>query len=621
MNYSQIIKSVSQKTGLPPAKIKTGINQFFQIVGETIAKNQRLPLPDFGYFGTYTFSAGHIPHLRGKFGFAHTKFLAPHFRPAIQLKEKIKNVIPKFKEKIPQEEDMLTRKVNIPYIDLSAITVPKEILALVPENIARKYQVVPVEKKDNTLIVAMIDPEDVETIELLKKRVGLKIEPRITTSADINHVLDQYSGFTGELKELVTAEIPKTKAGKAPAVPKEEEIAADAPAAKIVTSLIKRAVHAHASDIHIEPLETEVVVRFRIDGILQKIISLPKSIQPALVSRIKILCNLKIDETRLPQDGRFQITIERGEIDFRVSTLPTVSGEKVVARILDKSAGILTLEQLGVSGHSFKVLEENIQKAHGMTLVTGPTGSGKTTTLYAVLDKLMTEGVNIVTLEDPVEYRIPGINQCQVNTAIDFTFASGLRSIVRQDPDIIMVGEIRDFETAQMAIHAALTGHIVLSTLHTNDAAGAIPRLIDMKVEPFLIASSVNDVIAQRLCRKICDKCKKAYQPPPEEIETIKKEMANLESTHRELIPSKFTLYKGEGCGLCQKSGYKGRIGIFEIFGVTETIQPFVLRKTSASDLATQAIKEGMITMQQDGILKALQGVTTLEEVWRVTKD
>ena len=251
MNYSQIIKSVSQKTGLPPAKIKTGINQFFQIVGETIAKNQRLPLPDFGYFGTYTFSAGHIPHLRGKFGFAHTKFLAPHFRPAIQLKEKIKNVIPKFKEKIPQEEDMFKRVVNIPYIDLSAITVPKEILALVPENIARKYQVVPVEKKDNTLIVAMIDPEDVETIELLKKRVGLKIEPRITTSADINHVLDQYSGFTGELKELVTAEIPKTKAGKAPAVPKEEEIAADAPAAKIVTSLIKRAVHAHASDIHI----------------------------------------------------------------------------------------------------------------------------------------------------------------------------------------------------------------------------------------------------------------------------------------------------------------------------------------------------------------------------------
>ena len=400
---------------------------------------------------------------------------------------------------------------------------------------------------------------------------------------------------------------------------KSEEITETAPAAKIVHSLIKRAVREKASDIHIEPYEEELVVRFRIDGILTKIISLPIEIHPAVISRIKILSDMKIDETRLPQDGRFQTVVDGAEVDFRISSLPTVNGEKIVGRLLDKSAGILTLEQLGLRGTAFQTLDENIKKAHGMILVTGPTGSGKTTTLYAVIDKIKNVGINIVTLEDPVEYRIATINQSQVNAKIKFTFANGLRSIVRQDPDVIMIGEIRDYETADMAVHAALTGHVVLSTLHTNDAAGAVPRLMDMKIEPFLINSSTNCVVAQRLCRKICESCRELLKTESGEEDLAKKELNNLPP--KEKKPDKFQFFHGKGCDNCSGSGYKGRIGIYEVFELSDDLKEMVAKRASGTDLGHQAIKNGMVTMKQDGILKAVEGLITLEEVYRVTKD
>jgi type IV pilus assembly protein PilB len=390
---------------------------------------------------------------------------------------------------------------------------------------------------------------------------------------------------SSELKKIVESvseeevEKPKKEAKAA-----QEEIVETAPAAKIIQSLVKRATREKASDIHIEPSEEQVIVRFRVDGVLRKVITLPIEILPALVSRVKILAGMKIDETRLPQDGRFQTTIDGTEIDFRVSTFPTVNGEKVVARILDKSAGIISLEQLGFQGSAFKILNDNITKSHGMILVTGPTGSGKTTTLYAVLQKLMKESVNIVTLEDPVEYRIPTINQGQVHPTIGFSFASGLRSILRQDPDIIMIGEIRDYETADMAIHSALTGHIVLSTLHTNDAAGAIPRFIDMKVEPFLINSSVNVVIGQRLCRKICESCKEPFQIDPANLAEAEKEIKNLPSGEEK--PAKIEFFHGKGCANCANTGYKGRVGIFEVFNLTNDLKELVAKKASGTELA-----------------------------------
>lgn len=523
-------------------------------------------------------------------------------------------------------DDVASEAVDIPYIDLTNLTVPKDVLSLIPENIARHYQAVPVEVKDNRLVLAMIDSEDREAIEFIKRKTGKELDIRICTQSDLNHILDQYSGVSSELKKIVASveedadsdlvakpENPAEKKAKA------DEIIETAPAAKIIQSIVKRAVREKASDVHIEPTEEQVIVRFRIDGVLRKIIILPVEILPALVSRIKILAGMKIDETRLPQDGRFQTSIDHSDVDFRVSTFPTVNGEKVVARILDKSSGIISLENLGLRGSAFKTLENNITKAHGMILATGPTGSGKTTTLYAILQKLMDESVNIVTLEDPVEYRIPTINQGQVKAGIGFSFASGLRSILRQDPDIIMVGEIRDYETADMAIHSALTGHIVLSTLHTNDAAGAIPRFLDMKIEPFLINSSVNTIIAQRLCRKICDSCKEAVTIDQANLDFATKEINNL--PQGEERPTEIKFFHGKGCGNCGNSGYKGRIGIYEVFDLNENIKELVSRKASASEINKKAVENGMVSLRQDGILKAAGGLTTLEEVWRVTKD
>ncbi|MCL5410679.1 MAG: Flp pilus assembly complex ATPase component TadA [Patescibacteria group bacterium] len=515
-------------------------------------------------------------------------------------------------------------KDNISFIDLSKTTVSKDILQKIPEKLARQYKLVPVEENEKGLVVAMADPQDLEAKELIKKQIQTPIIPILASGDDINFILDQYNGLETEVEEAIeTADQEnKTETANANKADLIESVSDNAPASRIVTSLLRRAIRDKASDIHIEPSEKEVEVRFRLDGVLKKKITLPLDIEPAVVSRIKILSNLKIDEQRLPQDGRFTINFENRKIDFRVSTMPVANGEKIVMRVLDKMTGILTVEELGVRGSGLAVLKDNIQKSHGMTLVTGPTGSGKTTTLYALIDKLYSEGVNIVTLEDPIEYRMPGINQSQVNAEIHYTFASGLRSIVRQDPDIIMIGEIRDKETAEMAVHAALTGHIVLSTLHTNDATGAAPRLIDMGVEPFLLTSALNVVVGQRLARKICSDCKEEIQIAEAEKKKIEEEIEKMPEKEKAEIKEKgLKFFHGKGCKNCGDAGYKGRIGLYEVLSINESIKEMILNKKPSSEIQAEAVKSGMVTMLQDGILKVCDGITTVEEVWRVTKD
>jgi len=528
-------------------------------------------------------------------------------------------------EEIKQE--VLPNKINIQYQDLSKVTVEKKLLAMIPENISRRYKAVPVTEKEEKVVVAMVDPEDIETKEIFKKLLGKDIEIVLATEDDINHVLSQYQGLESEVSSAIATvedEAEKTDDNKKKdsKQAKAEAASDDAPASKIVGSLMKRAIRDKASDVHIEPTDAKVEVRFRLDGVLRQKVTLPKDIQAAVVSRIKILSNMKIDEQRVPQDGRFNMLVDGRRVDFRVSTMPVANGEKVVMRILDKEAGVLTMEQLGVDGSAKKVIEDNLTKNHGMVLVTGPTGSGKTTTLYAMIGKIFSEGVNIVTLEDPIEYQIKGINQSQVNSEIGYSFANGLRSILRQDPDIIMLGEIRDKETAEMAVHAALTGHVVLSTLHTNDASGAIPRLIDMGVEPFLLTSSINVVMGQRLARTICSDCKEEAKLTDTEIELIKKEIEKMPAKEKEDLSKKaLKFYKGKGCKTCEQSGYRGRIGIYEVLGVSESIKELILKRVSASQIEQKGIEEGMLTMMQDGIIKALGGKTSMEEIWRVTKE
>jgi type IV pilus assembly protein PilB len=617
MTTNELVKIVAKKTGLEEAKITRALQSFQSIIGTELNSGGEVQIPGFGNFVLVNYPSRTVanPHDRSKkivtFGSN-----VPKFRPHPELNQAISSA--KLNESLPND----SAADYIAYEDLSKYSVPKKVLALVPEHIARHYQIVPLRELGTKLVVAMIDPEDREAIDFVKKRTGKELELKICTQADLNHILDQYAGVSGELKKIVEkVEKEEGTQGKedTKATESSEEITESAPAAKIVQSLIKRAVREKASDIHIEPTEEQVIVRFRVDGILQKIITLPIDVLPSIVSRIKIMSGMKIDETRLPQDGRFQTVSDQNEIDFRVSTFPTVNGEKVVARILDKTTGILTLEQLGFRGSAFEILGQNITKPHGMILVTGPTGSGKTTTLYAVLQKLMSETVNIVTLEDPVEYRIPSINQGQVYSSIGFTFANGLRSILRQDPDIIMIGEIRDHETADMSIHSALTGHIVLSTLHTNDAAGAIPRFIDMGIEPFLINSSLNVVVGQRLCRKICENCKEEVEIDKANLDIVDSEIKRL--PEKEKRPDKIRFFHGKGCENCHNTGYTGRVGIFEVFNLTNDMKNLVAKKASGTELLEIALKNGMITMRQDGILKAIDGITTLEEVWRVTKE
>lgn len=626
---NDIVKTLARKSGLPPFKARAYLRALTDLIAQVLSEGSTVEFGRFGQFKLLRLPARTVEtHLDGRRQLIKLNAsITPDFVVDQDLQAKIASPKGAKPSSEPDEQFRITlihtRKSDTGFIELVGKTIPKEILGLVPEALARRYQAVPFALKDKTLWVAMTDPENEEAFNAVRKASRKLVKPFITTQDDINAVLDQYSGLQTELKELVdesgdedvsTVEEKEIKAN-------EDEFDESSPAAKVVSTLLKRAVREKASDIHLEPTEEEVQVRFRIDGVLRKILALPKEIHPALSSRVKILANLKIDETRLPQDGRIQVLMDGNKIDFRISVLPTVTGEKIVARVLDHSSGVLTLDQLGLQGRQYKVLEENIKKSHGMALVTGPTGSGKSTTLYAIVSRIKDVGINIITMEDPVEYRMSGVNQSQVNAPIGYSFANGLRSILRQDPDVVMVGEIRDRETADIAINAALTGHIVLSSLHTNDSAGAIPRLIDMEIEPFLITSSVNAIIAQRLCRRICEKCRTETAIKPEDSELISSEIAALPEPEKGQAKDKKTFYLGKGCSVCDNSGYKGRVGIFEILPISEPIKHLALKRSSASDLLTQAKTEGLITMKQDGIIKALNGLTTIEEVWRVTKD
>lgn len=540
---------------------------------------------------------------------------------SITTKEPIENLL--LSHQIAKQEDILRARAKVLGVEpISIITkgIPQELLKMITEQVAKHYKVLPFsfDPREGTLHVAMADPMDLQTREFLEKKTGKKIVPYLADKGDITAKIEQEyaKGLAAEvseaLKETATPHVKTVVAEKIGDVIREP------PIARIVSTTLEFAVRARASDIHIEPQEKQTRVRYRIDGILSEKLVLPKNVHDAVVSRIKILSDMKIDERRIPQDGRFNFKLGAEEVDLRVSTLPTIHGEKVVMRLLKKTGGIPDLPELGLGGLALKNLEEMIERPYGIVLVTGPTGSGKTTTLYSVLSRINKIGVNIMTLEDPVEYQIPGINQVQVNPGAGLTFASGLRSFLRQDPNIILVGEIRDKETAGLAIQAALTGHLVFSTLHTNDAATAIPRLLDMEAEPFLVSSVVHAAVAQRITRKLCNDCKEAYEPSAEVA-------ADIKSVLGPLLPEKYrekiTLYKGKGCAECNHDGYHGRVGIFELLKVSEKIAKMINESATSADIKKKAVEEGMITMKQDGYMKVLDGITSIEEVLRVAED
>lgn len=521
-------------------------------------------------------------------------------------------------EKIAEAQATL---LGVPYINLATASFSPEALSFVPRAVVERFQLIPFLYDDKTkvLSVAMGNPADLDALSFLQQKTGLTIKTFAASPTDVKNAISaQYrQELVGEVGRAVkeTEELKQVNQTKTVSSDQIGQIIKEAPIAKIVATILEYAVNSRASDVHIEPMEDRVRVRYRIDGILYDRLSLPKSVQDAVISRIKVLSEMKIDEHRTPQDGRFNFKVGNQEVDLRISVLPTVHGEKIVMRLLRKSGGIPTLPELGLNGTSLKELETAILRPHGIILVCGPTGSGKTTTLYAVLAKLNTTRVNIVSLEDPVEYEIPGVNQVQVNDAVGLTFADGLRSFLRQDPNIILVGEIRDRETEELAVQAALTGHLVFSTLHTSDAAGALPRLLDLGAETFLLASTITAVMGQRIVRKICPTCKEAYTPAPQLVEEIKTILGPL------MPPGEVKLYKGKGCNECGDSGYIGRVGIFEVLTVTEKIAHLILQRADAEAIEKQATAEGMITMKQDGYLKVLAGVTTIEEVLRVAQE
>lgn len=641
------------------------------------------------------------------------------------------------RKKLISEKDLVklyATSIDVPFVELAEVKIPREILLKIPERIARKYTVVLFGVEEDQLQLAMADPEDFQAYDFISKQVGGKIRSYIATPQDILGAIDQYKGnISSEITQAIKDSSADTEAAEEKVSAKD--LAEDAPIAKTVNVILEYAVKSRASDIHIEPRETIVQVRYRVDGVLRETMTLPKPILAAVVSRIKILANLKIDEHRVPQDGRFKFAIGSKQVALRVSTLPIMDGEKVVMRILDESTRALTLEELGFNGHALETIVRNLHKPHGMTLVTGPTGSGKSTTLYSVLSLMNTPGVNISTIEDPVEYRVSGVNQTQTNVKAGMSFAAGLRALLRQDPNIIMVGEIRDGETADLAVQAALTGHVVLSTLHTNNAATTLPRLLDMGIEPFLIASTVNTVIGQRLVRRLCQTCRIGYIPEGVELTNIKRDFqldaaikrfndikgtpeavapepaanaaaetaaanakaeaaknadaivatehkkgkiinpehdietsksildkiaadpnilnrsaadagkkpvaqnapapaaaasapasstppANPTPDPKSLKNGQFLLYKpGPGCEACGGVGYQGRMGIYEVLEVDSAVSKMIVSHATSEDIQLAAIRAGMLTMQQDGFVKALLGKTTIEEILRVTRE
>lgn len=557
------------------------------------------------------------------------------------------------KNSVLSEKDLTklyASEIDIPFTEINAKEIKRDVLKLIPERIAKQYGVVLFGvDEDGSKLLAMEDPDDIQAISFLQKQLGDNLKVHVATSTDIHSALDLYRGnISSELTQVVADDEEDNETEEDIS---EEDLAEDSPIAQTVNLLIEYAIRSGASDIHIEPRENYISVRYRIDGILKDANKLPKKVHSALVSRIKILSNLKLDERRVPQDGRFKIQIGSSLYALRVSTLPISEGEKVVMRILSESSNALTLEDLGYWGVALENINHAIEQPHGMILVTGPTGSGKSTSLFSILSKLNKPSVNISTIEDPVEYKIPGANQTQVNPKAGMTFASGLRALLRQDPNIIMIGEIRDTETANLAVQAALTGHLVFATLHTNNAATCLPRLLDMGLEPFLIASTVRAVVGQRLVRRLCVDCRESYVPDTAALKQISEifdtgnsaVMSHIHELEKQALeggigkvsagksaktdslsttPSKITkLWKvhDTGCESCNQTGYKGRVGIYEVLSNSQDVQKLIVANATSGDIQNQAIKEGMVTMQLDGFVKALRGQTSIEEILRVT--
>ena len=502
-------------------------------------------------------------------------------------------------------------QLGVPRMDLTTYVLEPEIVRLVPERIERQYKLVPLFKIGNTLTIAMVDPLDIVALDEVKLATGLEVEVVVSPEQQIREAVDRYHPLGGGLEMLVREQGQKQRQKQKHGAAAEEAIARaeeDGPVIRFVNAVVNQAVREGASDLHFEPDEANLRIRYRVDGILREASIQSKSIHASVVSRVKIMAQLDISERRLPQDGRARIEISGKEYDMRVSTFPTIHGENVVLRILDKSSALLGTSELGLAPGPLAELSRMIERPNGIVLVTGPTGSGKTTTLYSCIGKINTVERNIVTLEDPVEYHLPSIRQTQVDPDIGLTFARGLRALLRQDPDVIMVGEVRDSETAEIAVRSALTGHLVLSTLHTNDAAGALPRLLDMKIEPFLLSSAMLGVVAQRLVRRVCEKCRRRSAPPAEALEEL----------GAGAIKGEFVV--GAGCMACGQTGYRGRLGIFEVLVVTDEIRDLIVSRASTEELARAARRGGMPSLRDDALRKAAQGITTLQEVIRVTR-
>jgi type IV pilus assembly protein PilB len=523
--------------------------------------------------------------------------------------EPLRNIL--IEQRIVSEEKLLNfmaQELRIPYVKMSDYVIDPKIIKIVPEKLARHYTVIPLFKVMDTLTIAMADPLNFYAIDDIRIKTKCKLNKVIALEKDIKNAIDKYYASGAEvmeeaIKDLQEVSIEQEQKEEA-SVSQLQHDAEDAPIVKLVNSFISQAINQRASDIHLEPYENELRIRYRIDGVLYEVASPPRNLQGALVSRLKILSQLDIAERRLPQDGRFRMHIKEKVVDVRLSTLPTIYGEKVVMRILDKSNLAIDLKDLGMEENMLMEFGKAIESPYGMIVVTGPTGSGKTTTLYSALSRVNTTGKNIITVEDPVEYRIYGINQVQVQPKIGLTFAAGLRSILRQDPDIVMVGEIRDRETAEIAIRAALTGHLVFSTLHTNNAVGTLARLVDMGIEPFLVASSVVLVMAQRLVRRICPDCKKEYTPPEELKKLVKEKISDKE----------VKFFKGMGCKNCNNTGYRGRLGVHEILPVTDRIREMIIARKTPEEVEKEARMHGFITLAECGLLKVIKGITSLEE-------
>ena len=522
-----------------------------------------------------------------------------------------------------------SENLKIPLKEVDVEKIPLKTLELIPEETAKYYQMIPLNKTEKYLEIGMVYPEDLKTQEALKflsRQGNFNYKVFLITSTTFKNLLRQFRTLkreVGQALEELETELKEERVRVKPATAAEfERMAEEAPITKIVAVILRHAVEGGASDIHVEPTKEKLRIRFRSLGELHSSLFLPLRVHPAVVARIKILSNMKIDETRVPQDGRFSTRIEGKSVDFRVSTFPTTLGEKVAIRVLDPTVGLKKFEELGLGGKNLEMLKKAVRKPYGLILATGPTGCGKTTTLYAILQLLNNEQVNIVTLEDPVEYFVEGVNQSQVKPEIGYDFPIGLRHVLRQDPDIVMVGEVRDEETAALAIHAALTGHIVLSTLHTSNALGVIPRLIDMGVKAYLLPPTLHLAMAQRLVRRLCEDCRKKVKPKPEIKEMIMTEIDRLpQSAKKDLkIPKPLTLYSAQGCLKCNRTGFTGRIALFEVLSMTDSLADVILREPSEISIQKEAEKQGMVTMKQDGIIKALAGITTIEEVLRVAE-